>query len=127
MMRRWLVIAILAGSVGGASAAAELELVTGMPLQTALELLHKSRIKAIEDEGDYEALPGAKEQRRYYVRPTGSQDALYFVAARKANEPSLKLTAIFWWKDWVHDSKQPKGQRQNREIKIRTIALKSLK
>jgi hypothetical protein len=127
MLRCWLAIAILVGSSAGPSAAGEPELATGMPLSTALELLRKHHIPVVEDEGDYAAGPEAREMRRYYVRPAGSPDALYFIAVRTARETSLKLTDLFWWKDWVRDSQRPKALRENRQVGIHKIAIKSLK
>jgi hypothetical protein len=127
MVRRWLAMAIMAASVGCISAAPESDLVTGMPLEDALAILRKNDIKAVVENGGYVAAAGFEEAKCYYVLPNGSQDALYFVAARKPDEASLKLTSLYWWKDWVNDSKQPKGLRKNRYVDVDKISLKSLK
>jgi hypothetical protein len=130
MKLRWLAIASLAicASIGPIVAEEEAkdELVDGMPLRSALELLRKQGIKAVEDEGAY-SINGAKEQKRFFVRPAGSADALFFIASRKGTETSLTLTSIFWWTDWVHESKRPKGQRKYEQVEIRRVAIKKLK
>ncbi|HEX4073341.1 MAG TPA: SUMF1/EgtB/PvdO family nonheme iron enzyme [Planctomycetaceae bacterium] len=98
----------------------------GMRLQPALELLRKRGIVvaktrlALRRRG--KLVMQVSPSKRF-----GTTDALFIVGAPVAGEKTASITELFWWEDWVNDSKRKKRDQRPCQTNVQKVSLRELK